>query len=327
MNYEKISLYNRSLQILTDADMHICMLTIFYILLMNSAFSYEVLFETLVLIVTIAIYLSYSFFINDYYDMPYDIRAGKRRLVQDIPRAYSRAIIIGMLTISFVIAIFIIKDTLYMLLYAITYFAGTFYSAPPFRFKDRRVLGIFVDVLIERTLLLILIFTFFRYFEWDALLLLIAFSFFQLELIVHHQIEDYDADLTTGINTFVVDIGCGKALYLLKKFIQPLTGLLLLSSFILIAYKMGCAGIPILVLLLGYIPTWFVFSKGLLIEEEKVIPLYLKYLFALSVSMLPFYVGLVLICRFHPYAALFLIFCCSICPDLYRWKNKILKVD
>jgi len=321
----KISLYNRSLQILTDADMHISILTIFYILLINSRFSYEVLLKTLVLIVTIAMYLSYVFFINDYCDMPYDIKAGKRRLVQDIPLVYSRGIILGMITISFFIAIFIMRDTLYTLLYAITYFIGTFYSAPPFRFKDRKTLGIFADVLTERTLPLILIITFFRYFEWDALLLLIAFSFFQLELIVHHQIEDYDADLTTGINTFVVEIGREKALYLLNKFIQPLTGLLISSSFIVIAYKMGGMGILALLLLLGYLPTWFVF--GLLKEEEKVIPLYLKYLFVLSVNVLPFYVGLVLMYRFHPYIILFLIFCCSIYPDLSRWKDKVLKAD
>jgi len=323
----KISLYNRSLQILTDADTHICILTTFYILLVDSMFSYEVLFETLVLLVTIAIYLSYIFFINDYCDMPYDIRAGKRRWVQDIPLAYSRGIIIGMIAISFFIVIFIINYTIYTLLYAMTYFTGTFYSAPPFRFKDRRMFGIFADVLIERTLPLMLIFLFFQYFEWDALLLLIAFSFFQLELIVHHQIEDYDADLATGIDTFVVDAGREKALYLLKKFIQPLTGLLILSSFVIIAYRMGGMGIPILLLLSGYLPTWFAFRKGVLKEEEKVIPPYLKYLFVLSVNVLPFYLGIVLLYRFHPYIILFLIFCCSVYPDLSRWKDRVLKVD
>lgn len=316
-------LYNRSLQILTDTDMHLCILVIFYVLLINSMFSYDFLLRTMMLMVSIAIYLSYIFFVNDYYDMPYDIGAGKKRLVQDIPKSYSLWIMIGMMSTS-LLCLFAIADQLYAALYLITCVVGTFYSAPPVRFKGRKILGIVADVLIERTLPLLLIFLFFRYLEWDAILFLLAFSVLQFEMIVHHQIEDHDADLKTGINTFVVMIGHYKALHLLKRFIQPLTGVMLFLIYIVIAYKMKYMGIPILLMFFGYFPLSFIFSKGILKQEETVIPSYLKYLFLLSVSVIPLYLGMLLIYQFYLYIVLFLVFAVSIYPDLSQWKRRIV---
>jgi len=299
-------LYNRSLQILTDADAHVTILAASYILLINKTFDYDILLKTLILLASIAIFLSYIFFINDYFDMPYDVKAGKKRLVQDIPKAYSIGIIIGMIVAS-ILLLWIISDLIYAALYFLTYVIGTFYSAPPVRFKTRHVLGIGADILIEKTLPILLIFTFFRYFEPDAILFLFAFSFLQLDIIIHHQIEDYNGDMKAGIKTFVTMVGYYRALYLLQRFVQPLTGITLLLLCIIISININYTFIPGIAMLFIIIYIYSMFSKNKLTRENKIQPVYISGLISYTINVLPLYFALLLSMHYIPFIVLLLI--------------------
>lgn len=317
------SYYNRSLQILTDTDTHICFLTIFYILLINDMFSYDILLGTLALLITVGVYFSNCFFINDYFDMPYDIAAGKKRLVQNLTKAYSVGIIILMFVIGFGVTMFIIDNTYYQLLYAVSYFFGIFYSAPPLRLKDKWIFGIITDMFIERTFPMLLILVFYNYLEWDALLILLALSILQIGLILLHQIKDYDADMKTGIKTFVIAIGLDKTSRILNRFVQPLTTILMFLACVAIAYKIGDFGIPIYLMFLGYIPIVFAFNKKIIEHQEEDLTLPIKYLFVMLTIMLPLYFGMLLFIQFNLYIVILMLFLGSIYPYASAWKGRL----
>ena len=317
------SYYNRSLQILTDTDTHISLLAVFYILLVGNVLDYETLIKTLILLSTIAIYLSYTFFINDFFDMSYDMAAGKKRLVHDLPRTYSIGIMFLMFIISFSIVIFIINDLLYGVLYFVTYFMGTFYSAPPLRFKDKGVLGILADILIERTLPMLLVLTFFRHFELDTILLLFAFSILQLDLILEHQVLDCSADLKTGINTFVTTLGYTKALNLLNNYMRPLAALAIFSACIGFVYMLEYRGIPVFLMLLGYIPAMYLFKWGILKQSDTDMPFYLKYIFEISTILVPLYMATLLFIQSRLFIVLLFLFIISISPHMNKLRGNL----
>ena len=202
-----MSSYNRSLTTITEADVHICILLIFYILIVGNLMDYNSLRLSAYSLLTLIIFFSYGFYINDYFDMPYDISAGKKRFVHSIPKIHSIAIMAVMTLVAFIIVIFFINDTNYFILYAVAYLLATFYSAPPLRFKEKVFSGPVVDMLIEKTVPMALIVVLFHYFKLDGLLLIFIFSFFQLYIILLHQLVDFEADSSSGVSTFVTKIG------------------------------------------------------------------------------------------------------------------------
>lgn len=271
-------------------DMHISLLALFYILLVDNLFRP---LDSLVLISSLGFYFMYGFLINDFFDMPYDITAGKKRAVHEMPKIAFIGIILAVVLIS-VLHLLYLKEILYIITYITSYLLATLYSAPPIRFKNRGLAGIVVNGLIEKTLPVLAIFAFFNHFDIDTLIFLaVSFSFGIIE-IVTHQIYDYENDLTTEIHSFVTTIGMDKALKSYKYVICPFSGMLIVLLCFIISLKISYAFLLIIATFISYPVLQLFISKGWLNRGKKVIPLYISCMNILINTLLPLFFTVIL---------------------------------
>ena len=264
-------------------NMHITLLTLFYIMLMGVSIN---LLDSLILISSIGFYLVYGFLINDFFDMPYDIAAGKKRPVHKLPKTVFLGIIFSITLIS-ALHLLYLKTFLYTTTYIASYILATLYSAPPVRFKDRGISGVVVDALIEKTLPLVVIFAFFNYFKPDALLFLITAFTIQAFAITRHQIQDFDADSKTGIHSAVVDVGFEKVSKTFKNFLCPITGIAMLTLCIFVCVKIPLIILPTAVILIFNVSFSYLISTGRISRKEKLSPLYISCLYVCIIYAFP----------------------------------------
>lgn len=288
-------------------DMHITILAVLYVLIADNL---NRPFHSLILISSIGFYFMYGFLINDFCDMSYDISAGKKRTVQNLPRIYFIGLIFSVIFVS-ALHLFYLKEPFYIATYIVSYILATLYSAPPVRFKNRGIIGIIINGLIEKMLPVLAVFFYFNHFGLDMLIFLIASFSIGVSDIVTHQIYDYKDDLKNKINTFVVNIGIEKSLKLFKNYINPFSGafMIVLSLFIFlkVPYSIFIAGLVILTYLTAYLSI----SKGKMSREEGVFPLYMSCLFLLVLNAFPPYLALFLTLRSYQNILLLLVATCS----------------
>ena len=98
----------------------------------------------LIIILSLALYISYTFIWNDYCDMPYDQMVGKWRAVHELPKLFVIGLTASLLFTNFLVVFLFVENALFSLVYALAYFLSTFYSAPPIRFKERGILGLLI---------------------------------------------------------------------------------------------------------------------------------------------------------------------------------------
>ena len=271
-------------------DMHISLLAIFYILITDNLFRP---LDSLILISSLGFYFMYGFLINDFFDMPYDIAAGKKRAVQELSKI---AFIGTILSVVFISALHLLylKVVSYIAIYSLSYLLATLYSAPTIGFKRRTFAGIIINALIEKTLPVLAIFSFFNHFGIDTLIFLAASFLLQIIEIMTHQIYDYEADLRTGTNTFVVDIGKERALKIFRYFVAPFSMVFIILLCFLICMKVPYATFIAAAVFITYLVIFLLVSKGSLSMEEKVFPLYLSPLYFLINNAFPPFLAFVL---------------------------------
>ena len=297
--------------------MHMCLLAIFYILIVDGIFD---LVTPLVLISSIGFYGMYSFLVNDYFDMPYDISAGKKREIHCLSRRLFIFIIFIIVTISMLHLLYL-KSRPFILVYLSFYILSFLYSAPPVRFKSRGVAGIIVNVLIERMLVVLAMFTFFNHFGVDTLVFLLTSSFIHLSDIVTHQIYDYESDLKTKTKTFVVKLGLDKTLGFYRKLVCPLSLVSIVVLYTLICLKIPNALIVAFFVLPAYLFSYLFMLKGKIAREEKIFPMYLSSFFFLIHNALPPFLAFLLTLVHYEYLVLLIV---AVVLQYYMLKYKIM---
>lgn len=271
-------------------DMHISLLAIFYILITDNLFRP---LDSLILISSLGFYFMYGFLINDFFDMPYDIAAGKRRAVHELPKIAFIGVILAVVFIS-ALHLFCLKEVSYIAIYSLSYLLATLYSAPTIGFKRRTFVGIIINALIEKTLPVLAIFSFFNHFALDTLIFLAASFLLQIIEIMTHQIYDYEADLRTGTNTFVVDIGRDKALKFFRYFVAPFSMIFIVLLCSIICIKAPYATFIAAAVFITYLVIFLLVSKGRLSTEEKVFPLYMSPLYFVINNAFPPFLAFIL---------------------------------
>lgn len=297
-------------------DMHVSLLAIFYVLIVDNLFRP---FDSLILISSLGFYFMYGFLINDFYDMPYDIAAGKRRAVQELSGKVFIGIILLVVFIS-TLHLLYLKEPRYIATYVASYILATLYSAPPIRFKNRGVLGIIINGFIEKMLPVLAVFAFFTHFGIDTLIFLIASFFIGIVDILTHQIYDYDGDLRNRIQTFVVDIGIEKGLKIFKSFISPFSAVLMVIFSLLICIKVQYASFIAFLIFITYAVAFLLISKGKLSREENVFPLYMACLFFLIHNTFPPFLAFILSIENHLNVSLLLV---AVCSQYYVVKQRL----
>lgn len=284
-------------------DMHICLLAIFYVMIEDNIFSP---LNSLIIISSIIFYFMYVFLINDFVDWPYDIAAGKNRPVHKLSRNVFGGIIILVIFISALHLVYL-KNLNYTIIYSLAYLFATFYSAPPARFKERGLIGIVTDCLVEKTLPVLAIFAFFNHYGIDTYIFLITSFLLQLVEIIKHQIYDYEADIKTGIHTFVVDIGKERATKIFRHYICPLTAVFVIILSSLFIMKIPYATYAVFMIALIVIIYSMIFlSKKKLDIKDTVFPLYMSPLYFLVNNAFPLFFSFILVLA-SPLNTIFLI--------------------
>lgn len=247
----------------------------------------------------------YGVLINDFFDMPYDIAVGKKRPVQELPKIIFVGLIISFALIS-ILHLLYLKNISFTIVYIISYFFVTFYSAPPLRFKSRGLAGLIVNGLIEKMLPVLAIFAFFHHFGIDTIIFLLTAFFIQISEAFTHQINDYKADLKTDIRSLVVDIGMEKTMVIFKKIILPLSMVLIVLLIILIGINVVYTILISIIVILIYLVIYSLISKGKLNREEEVFPLYVSCLYFIINNALPPFLAIILTLK-SPVYGIFLI--------------------
>lgn len=311
----------RGLKVWMSYDMHISLLAIFYILVVDNLFRP---LDSLVLISSLGFYFMYGFLINDFFDMPSDIAAGKRRTIQKLPKTTFVRIIFFVAFIS-AIHLWYLKEPLYITTYISSHILATLYSAPPIRFKSRGFFGIVVCALIEKMVPVLAIFTFFDHFEADTLIFLISSFFIHISEIITHQIYDYESDSKTNVHTFVVSVGVDKALKTFKNFISPISIVSMILLCFLICVKVPCASLITALVLVTYVVLSLLISKGKLSRAESVFPLYMSCPHFLINSAFPSFIAFILVLRSPSNILLLLVAICSLYYTVENFFNIIRK--
>ncbi|WP_157834128.1 UbiA family prenyltransferase [Candidatus Methanoperedens nitratireducens] len=255
--------------------------------------------DSLVLISSLGFYFMYGFLINDFFDMSYDIAAGKKRTIQQLPKMKFIGIILGVVFIS-ALHLLYLGNSLYIAIYIVSYVLATLYSAPPIKFKGRAFSGIIVNGLIEKMLPVLAVFTFFNHFEIDTLVFLIASFSIGIVDIVVHQIYDYESDSQSDVRTFAVNTGIDKTLNLFNNLINPLSGVIMIILLFLIILKVPYAGLIAALVFMIYAGAFLSIYKGKFNRGEKVFPLYMSCLFFLILNAFPPFLAFVLTLKSYP---------------------------
>ena len=165
--------------------------------------------ELLVYFIFLCMFLAISYVANDFSDIEIDRKAGKKKVIANMPKAAVWISLILMGIIGVVpIMLYVENKILGALLILITVFLGVAYSAPGIRFKERGFLGILECSFAQRCMPVVLLWLFLdlnakNIFLWTLWFLI---SFLDgLRYILIHQYIDQDNDRETGVHTYVSD--------------------------------------------------------------------------------------------------------------------------
>ncbi|GAB3930909.1 UbiA family prenyltransferase [Mucilaginibacter myungsuensis] len=169
-------------------------------------------FRLLFLIFSIMVGAIFVSVINDVCDIEQDVAAGKSNRMEKLSRGQIAMLLIGIIGLGFCCGYYLYPDKLSMLFYAMSWIIFTLYSVPPFRFKERGILGVFCDASgahLFPTLLIISNLTFIAGdrldLQWTAVAAGWAF-FYGLRGILWHQFYDRDNDIVAKFSTFATGI-------------------------------------------------------------------------------------------------------------------------
>jgi 4-hydroxybenzoate polyprenyltransferase len=316
---------------LFTVNIHVCYLSIFYLLLITN-FSRNI-WDVLLLLIAVSLYISYGSLINDYFDMPYDKLTEKKKHIYRLKEWQIIGLLVLITFINFSLVLFVINDVVFTFIFLIAYFLATFYSAPPLRFKNRGLIGVICDSIIEKPLPVLLIFCFFTHFEIDTLLFVLLVGIIQFYTIVKHQIDDYENDILTKTNTFVINIGKEKAEKNLNTYFYPLNAISIILFYMIVLIRIPSINMFLSLIVLNVLG--YLVSRALRLEEVKsfigTFPERSREMTYLNVSfhsILIFVLALKCTIESFQYIPLLLLFITSqyylIKTYFYLFKNKIL---
>ena len=185
----------------------------------------------LLLVFALWLYLAYIVLVNDYADREVDALAGKGTVARGHALRPSgvRAVLLAMV-LGNAAAVFLLGGgAAFDLVWVVAYALGTLYSLPPAALKRRGLWGFLSDSLIEKPLPVLVVFTFFRYYGYEAVLFPVMAE--ALDSVFKHQERDFEIDVASGMRTFAVSIGKPLSTRLVDRLIHPADVLLVAAAF------------------------------------------------------------------------------------------------
>lgn len=208
------------------------LISIPYFFLLSGGFATEEAYISIGFsLMTILGIAGFGYWANDYSDREEDRAAGKPNALIDMPKIQAFGILLFLLIAAILPWVIYFPVTQWTgILLATEFLLFILYSAPPFRFKERGILGPIADALyahVNPALLAAVTFNELAIFPTANLeYWLIALCLFQFGLgmrnILLHQLKDYENDLTSGAKTWVVKIGKESGRKILRNVFLPL---------------------------------------------------------------------------------------------------------
>ncbi len=182
---------------------------------------------------------TYGYLINDFADRELDRLHGKPNTFQN--DGTGKAVLI--ITVVFLLSVFSVipffGSRSFIILWGIWLFLATFYSLPPFRFKEKGKLGLILVVLAQRVFPVLLLFAAFQFENIiDVLILLNLILARGFSSDINHQLQDYENDLKTKTKTSAVEMGMPK-IEKLFRFILEYEKFAMTMALILIAFRLN----------------------------------------------------------------------------------------
>jgi len=301
-----------------ESDFQFSLLTINYLIWARRVNQGFPPVRILILVLSIGLYLAFGVLVNDYFDIDYDRRSGKKRTIYFVPRNILHLLQTVLLAAS-ALLIVAISNPYYAILYGISVVLAIAYSAPKPRFKEKGALGLLVDVTIEKTFPTLLVLTFFNYFGLDAMVLVLLASCFHLEMIFRHQVEDYQHDKDTGIKTLVSEkLGPERAQHILDKYIRPPTAVLFLAFLLVLLTQSLHLLFIYLIMAAGYLLLKSKVAAAKVTLEDRFRPLYFAYVVVIDDNIIPVLLALLVLFYFPKYLFLVAI---TLLAQLERYRH------
>lgn len=236
---------------------------IFLVIALTSIPFHKVIIYFFPSIITIVGIGGFGHIINDLLDIPSDKKAGKKNRMEKLS-FIQRSLILSLFLILALAPWLILPFDQYSIgILSFEFLLLIVYAIPPFRFKEKGILGIFSDGLYAYAVPAIL--AAYTYFLIDGnmnldLYLLSIIFIWQFTIGIHniiiHQILDYENDLASGTTTFITQIGLTKKIFTINTIIFYLEIILFgaLNIYLSIFYLAWYWSIPCIILLIKYIP-------------------------------------------------------------------------
>jgi len=154
--------------------------------------------------VYLAMFLAFSYVINDYSDIEVDQLAGKQKIIMQMQKRTVLASLVAMFVLgNLPIAIVSGFSPIMLTIIAFTYFWGAAYSIRLFRFKEKGIWGIIECSIAQRCLPLLLILMLVK-INWASFVAWVLLYFgCGLRYILVHQVIDLENDRVANVKTFV----------------------------------------------------------------------------------------------------------------------------
>ncbi len=180
----------------------------FYIAIAKGIYNSEFIGDTLIFAVFAIVSSIYGYLINDLGDIDIDRKHGKTNAFHSTTYSTAVLIMVGILFIDSVLAFSFLDRPFFLWLWILWILLSTFYSLPPFRFKERGPMGIVIPALAQQTLPVLIVFSIYDYFKWIEILILLLFPTTKgFSLILRHQFYDFEKDFKTNTRTLAVNRG------------------------------------------------------------------------------------------------------------------------
>ena len=176
------------------------------------------IWDIIILVISMSIYLAFAFGINNYYDREEDIEEGdakKNPIVFGKLSPKAALSFLAFITITGIILVYAYTyDLIVWSLYVSLIFFAWIYSAYPIRLKTRAIWDILSHGLYFGSIIFAYSYLFLFRNKLDALLynpLLYLIFFYSISLEMRNEVEDFEFDKAAGLKTTAITLGKNNA--------------------------------------------------------------------------------------------------------------------
>ena len=298
-----------------------CM-TMFYLILKQPLYSTHAIKQFIIFLIFIILVSIYGYLINDLFDIEIDRIHGKKNVFEKTGKIRGGFIVFLIFLTSILLGSSFLSKDYFPYILMLIYFLATFYSAPPIRFKERGIAGLFAAFFTQFPIPIMMIFSAFDSFgSIDMWGFVIFTTVSGAALEIGHQRFDLERDTSTETKTFGVRQGRGSMDRIYKMFVYfdmiSMVGIMVIMSLELRLASIYGQDYVMLPPLLIYLLLALVVTKKMMNEKTCLVdPYYVEGrndIFNITYALfpnffLPFYLSCVTFINYPAFFVFILIF-------------------